>query len=246
MTERCFIVGVQRCGTTYLYHLLNDHPEIVMASPVRPEPKVFLDDRVAGDPAGYDRAIFPADPAGTVRGEKSTSYLDHERALERIEKTFPHARYLVALRDPVERALSHYRFSVAAGVERRDIATAVRDDIAGKEPSYDDTISVSPFAYVRRGNYVDSLRRLGRYVAQEHVHVVVLEELVDDPTVRTQVYRYLGVDDGHVADVPPTATNSSNSGSVLPARVRSVLQEYFAPLNAELAAYLGRAIDRWQ
>ena len=64
MADRCFIVGVQRCGTTYLYHLLNDHPEIVMASPVRPEPKVFLHDRVTGDPAGYDRLVFPHGPRG--------------------------------------------------------------------------------------------------------------------------------------------------------------------------------------
>ena len=59
MVERAFIVGVQRCGTTFLYHLLDQHPQITMARPVRPEPKVFLSDSVTGDAAAYDTKSFP-------------------------------------------------------------------------------------------------------------------------------------------------------------------------------------------
>ena len=44
MTNHFFIVGAQRCGTTYLYNLLDEHPEIEMAKPVKPEPKFFMKD----------------------------------------------------------------------------------------------------------------------------------------------------------------------------------------------------------
>ena len=105
MVERFFIAGIQRCGTTFLYHLLDSHPQIAMAKPVRPEPKVFLTDSFTSDPDGYDALLFPENPSAQVRGEKSTSYLDHDAALRRISVTFPEAKFLVLLRDPVERAL---------------------------------------------------------------------------------------------------------------------------------------------
>ena len=146
----------------------------------------------------------------------------------------------------MERALSHYRFSVEAGVEQRELSRAVRDDIAGREPKYDDNISVSPFAYARRGQYINSLKRLDRHVARDQIHVVVLEELVADPLVVGHVYRHLGVDDTHVPAVPAAATNPSDSTLVVSGRLRSMLKGYFAPLNAELELYLGRRIDGWQ
>jgi hypothetical protein len=44
VSDHFFIVGAQRSGTTYLYHLLSEHPSINMATPVWPEPKFFLID----------------------------------------------------------------------------------------------------------------------------------------------------------------------------------------------------------
>ena len=48
VTRHLLVIGAQRCGTTYLHDLLDAHPEIAMARPARPEPKVFLADELAG------------------------------------------------------------------------------------------------------------------------------------------------------------------------------------------------------
>jgi hypothetical protein len=246
MTDRIFIVGIQRCGTTFLYHLLDSHPQIAMAKPVRPEPKVFLNNLVTGDPGGYDALLFPDDPEAKVRGEKSTSYIDHDAALRRIGATFPEARYLVALRDPVERALSHYRFSVDSGLEHRSVEEAIIGDLEGREPEYDRSISVSPFAYVRRGHYLEQLLRLERHTHQTHIKVVINEELGEDGAEVADAYRFLKVDPSVRPRTCAIPTNKSTSQTHLPPSLRRTLQDHYAPLNAELEGYLGRALDRWQ
>ncbi len=246
MVDRVFIVGIQRCGTTFLYHLLNSHPQIAMATPVRPEPKVFLSDSVTGDPGGYDALLFPDDPAAKLRGEKSTSYLDHDPALRRISATFPEAMYVVALRDPVERALSHYRFSVENGVEHRSVEEAITGDLEGREPDYDQSISVSPFAYVRRGRYLEQLLRLERYATYDRMTVVISEELALEAIKVADVFRLLGVDSSFRTPVGTLPTNQSQLSLHITPSLRDTLQSYFAPLNADLESYLGRALDGWQ
>jgi hypothetical protein len=63
--SRFFIVGAQRSGTTYLWHALNHHPEICMASPVRPEPKFFMQEELWKKGKDYyERAYFSECRAG--------------------------------------------------------------------------------------------------------------------------------------------------------------------------------------
>ncbi len=127
MTERFFIVGGQRCGTTYLYHLLAGHPEIEMAVPVRPEPKFFLDDALYEKGLDhYERTFFAGKPGSKIKGEKSTSYLEYEKVAARISSAFPDASILVVVRNPVERAMSHWRFSTQNGVESVSMEEAFR------------------------------------------------------------------------------------------------------------------------
>ena len=78
MSNRFFcIIGAQRSGSTYLYQVLDEHPEITMARPLRPEPKFFLD--VAAWKKGREhylaRHFSDASPSA-ILGEKSTSYYE--------------------------------------------------------------------------------------------------------------------------------------------------------------------------
>ena len=79
------VIGAQRCGTTYLHDLLAAHPQIAMARPTRPEPKVFLSDEVADRGRGwYVETYFGHATDEPVLGEKSTSYLEYPEVADRV------------------------------------------------------------------------------------------------------------------------------------------------------------------
>ncbi len=83
VTRHLLVVGGQRCGTTYLHGLLDEHPEIAMARPARPEPKVFLSDELSGRGLEWYRSTYFAHATDEkVLGEKSTSYLEDPLAAD--------------------------------------------------------------------------------------------------------------------------------------------------------------------
>src|SRR5688572_26028790 len=98
--EHFLLAGAQRSGTTFLYHLLDQHPEIEMARPLRPEPKFFL--RTDAGIEDYTK-LFPGKPGAHVLGEKSTSYIEHPDAARLARSLLSEPRVIFLLRDPVER-----------------------------------------------------------------------------------------------------------------------------------------------
>src|SRR5262245_52381657 len=113
-----FIVGCQRSGTTSLAKRLDQMPGVRMAKPIRPEPKYFLrPDADHHSPNAYREAVFGGAASDELLGEKSTSYVERPDALHLISNTFPEARILCLVRDPITRALSNVNFSILNGFE---------------------------------------------------------------------------------------------------------------------------------
>jgi len=241
--QHFFLVGAQRSATTYLYHVLNEHPEIEMAVPVKPEPKFFLaEDSVTLGAAYYERAYFRGRAGAWLRGEKSTSYIEHEAAARHIAAVFPQARILFSLRNPIERAISNYWFSVNNGVETASLEEAFLHEDERRE-AYDKTrFSVSPFAYLKRGLYIDYLTMYGRYFSRDQITVLVSEQFTASPErALSDLYATLGVASDFV---PPSAHSQINDSQrpadqVLSPTLRRYLTDYFAEANARLAEYLG-------
>jgi hypothetical protein len=236
------IAGAQRCGTTSLYRLLDEHPEIEMAKPLRPEPKFFLDDSKFRLGLGYYDSQFFSDASARVRGEKSTSYIESDLALQRIAATMPAAPIVVVVRDPVARAISNFRFSVQNDVENLPMAEALR--AATGEREWDTKrFSVSPFDYLARGRYVDYLERAVRSTARDSIHVVIFEELVSETAVIARLYERLGVDASFRPSSFDTAVNASDAGDEpVDPEIRDWLGDYFREPNQRLASFLGRQL----
>ena len=132
------VIGAGKCGTTSLHHYLATHPEIQMS---RTKELRFFQDR--GDPSVYDAPPDPLlgaelserrnwyrgvdwyrsnfDPSFGVRGESTPGYTapHYPGCAARIASVVPGARLIFAVRDPVDRMLSTYRFRRGGGVERR-------------------------------------------------------------------------------------------------------------------------------
>lgn len=246
MSEHFVIVGAQRCGTTFLHRYLARHPEIEMAEPVQPEPKFFLRDDLDDDTAIdlYRRRFFGRKPRARRLGEKSTSYLEFESVAARLERLLPGVQVVVVLRDPVDRAVSHVSFSQDRGLERRSLGEALCPG-GPQPPAWNpDEVSVDPFAYVRRGRYIDYLDAYLRHIERCRIHVLVFEEMISSEAPLLGLLEFLGVDPGLAPDRPePANAASARELDELPCRDWLVAQ-YREP-NRRLERLLDRRLDRW-
>lgn len=244
MPEHFFIAGAQRSATTYLYRMLEQHPDITLAQPVRPEPKFFIRDDFSGDLEAYRREFF--DHADTAwLGEKSTSYIEHPVAAARIASCLPDAVIFFMLRDPVERALSNYRFSVMNGFESLPLAQAL--DAEATRVADGAGVSVSPFSYVGRGHYVRHLDPWRTCFPRQQLRLLVTEDVVGSKQALGRVFESLGLAAGVPLRGVDDAVNGSPEASVdIDPALRVRLRDAFTASNRELADTWGVDIGSWQ
>jgi len=186
------IAGVQKGGTTALFDYLGDYPDVAL-----PDAKElhFFDDEDRDwsrpDYAAY-HARFPA-PAGRPCGEATPIYVYWPSSLERIAAYNPAMKLVMVLRDPVQRAWSHWRMEYARGVETQPFAWCVRE---GRQRLFD----AEPwghhreFSYVERGFYGEQMQRLYGLFPRNQVLVLTSDALRRDPgPALAQVRAFLGL-----------------------------------------------------
>ena len=110
-----FLLGAGRCGTTSLYHMLRQHPEIFM--PEVKEPSFFCSYfQVVKDPISYFGLFVPSSEEKAI-GEASHVYFSNPESASVLHLLFPNARFIVILRNPTNRAYSLYKWTRRFGYE---------------------------------------------------------------------------------------------------------------------------------
>jgi hypothetical protein len=246
-----FIVGGKRCGTTSLQSWLDTHPAVIRSHSGKGTH--YFD-------VNYDkgrtwfRAHFPTRAhAALVRrrtgqpamsGEASPYYAFHPMSLDRLHEAIPHARVIFVLREPVERAYSHYLYEVRRGFEDltfEEALDAEESRIAGEEdrlrvdPSYRSVAHVH-WTYQARGRYVEQVRRAVSLFGPDQVHLLEFEAMKSDPEVRQRLVAFLRLDPHPF----PTLPHHERGGTTdVPAEAAARLCEYFAEPNAALEKEFG-------
>lgn len=242
MTQNHFIIaGAQRSGTTYLYRILDDHPDICMAKPMRPEPKYFLQNF---DTLNYDEYIsrfFKHCRSGQIFGEKSTSYYENEICAKNISVFLNESKVIFLLRDPVERALSNYFFTLEHGLETRTLEEVFleKKPVPTIERS---TISVDPFDYIGRGRYVDAIMVYQQYFSHENIGVFFFEELISSPEALRALYAFLDVDRTYRSKFFGQVFNAAPKVSRIEHSVYDKLSEIYKKPNQALSQLLARKL----
>jgi hypothetical protein len=194
------IIGAMKSGTTALYYYLEQHPEIYM-SPVK-EPNFFSsqEQENAAGAVTHIRTyqhLFRGVSSERAIGEASHSYLYEPRAAAEIRRYVPEAKLIAILRNPIDRAYSHFLHMVRSGTEPLDdFARALREEVAGihKERAFQD--------YIGRGLYYDQLKRYFNTFSRDQVKVYLYEDLSNTPVDTLQdAFRFLGVDDSFIPDI---------------------------------------------
>jgi sulfotransferase family protein len=244
-----FIIGgAPRSGTTWLYELLDRHPDVHMAKPVKPEPKFFLVDHLyAKGLQHYSDTWFAAAPAGRLAGEKSTDYLESAAAAERIARDLPHVKLVFILREPADRAYSNYLWTRMNGIETEDFETALRLEEERERTLPEKWRFARPFSYFSRGLYADLLVPYFARFPREQMSILRFEDIEAHPAdLAARLHRFLGVvPRPEDADGLGVINPSENRGETLNESSRRDLMARYADANRRLAGMLGPDIQLW-
>jgi hypothetical protein len=201
-----FIVGHQKCGTTALYKMIQDHPQVYL--PAQKEPRFFITERARrprdgarGRPATLDEylALFTDAAPEQRAGEASPQYLQYPQAPAAIAALNPDAKIIALLREPVSFLRSYHMQQLHNRVENeKDFQRAIELEPARRRgerfpprcdrPSY--------LLYSDQVRYAEQLSHVYAAFPSEQVLVLIYEEYRrDNEAVVRQVLRFLDVDD---------------------------------------------------
>jgi len=238
------ILGAQKAGTTALYAYLRWHPQI--SGPSFKEVSFFDRHYVRGE--RWYRAHLPARRSGTIVGEASPSYLFHPLAPQRVAQLLPHARLIALLRNPVDRAFSHYQHEVALGREPLTFEEAIdREDerMQGevehmlRDPEYFSEAWWN-YTYLARGQYAAQLERWFQAFPRERLLVLLTDELADDPAgTHRRVLEFLGVEPQELSSYPRIFERKYEQ---MASETRARLERSFEEPNDRLASLLNRQL----
>lgn len=248
-----FVIGSSRSGTTSLYHHFRQHPQIYVTRVFEPRFFAFegssLEFSGPGDELLKKRIVtnledyvvlFKDVTDETAIGEVSPAYLSSELAPTRIRHYIPDAKIIAILRNPVERAISSFRFEVLEGLELApNLETAlIREEIRmSNNWSY-------VYQYRRRGFYYTHMKRYFDIFPHSQIKVFLYEDWQDEVEFLKGVYRFLGVD-----EAPAMVQNSIrvNSSDAFRFKARGVLQpEFSRALRARLTAEYREEMEKLQ
>lgn len=247
------VVGAQRSGTTTLFRMLAEHPQLMR--PTLSKGTGYFDDQYVLGPRWYV-AHFPLRITGRLRSllrhqprvqtfECSGYYLFHPLAAQRIARDLPQAKVVVMMRDPVARAWSAHRHEQARGFDDLDFAQALAAEEARVGPEHDRLIldpaatshSHRHHAYAGRSRYRPQIERFIAELGPERVFLVEAERLFADPVGEfADLQRRLGLTMHRTTVL--SAWNARPGGDLDPA-LAARLRDEFASDDHYLTAQLG-------
>ncbi len=186
------VAGVQKAGTTALHYFIAKHPHIALP---RDQALHFFDkEENFQGPPDYNVLLSNFDPARRwqIAGEVTSDYVYWKPAMERIACYNPQMKIIVSLRNPADRAFSHWNMRKAKNQEPDDFLDAIKRDQS--QPIKDFSLEYRRFAYVDRGRYSSQIERVFRFFPREQVLIIKYENYRRDYSGTVDsVFDFLGV-----------------------------------------------------
>ena len=183
------IVGAMKSGTTSLARWLKPHPQVFLSDVKELH---FFDVHYDKGADWYRGHFAGAGPSPAV-GEATPVYMYDVQAPLRMHALLPDARIVAILRNPVDRAYSHYWHNRQRGNEPLEFREAVERE---PERRWHDQPYLHAYAYMDRGRYLHQLQRLTAHYPREQLLVETFDDLRQDPrSVYRRVCGFIGVDD---------------------------------------------------
>ena len=250
------IFGVSRSGTTSLYQYLAKHPNIEPC--VIKEPRFF--DMYYERGINWYRMNFPSKWQKFVftklkhkkfmTGEASGAYLQNPHAPKRIHELNPNMKLILLLRNPIDRAFSHYKRKVKNGSEKLSFEEVIEQEqsrIEGEmEKMEKDEKYYSPIyhslSYLTTGLYANRLKRWLKYFPINKILVLENGEFLNDPEkVYNQAIEFLDLPKWKLSNYRKFSKQDLKLD--MDPKTREKLLNYCKPFNEELYSIIGRRFD---
>lgn len=223
------IIGAQKSGTTALYGLLTNHPSV---KPAAVRELHFFDrpERFAKGPEWYRRCFPPPqwkNGQRSITGEKTPYYLFHPHVPEKVAEIVPRVRLIVLLRNPVDRAYSHYHHNMSMMQSRG----------RGEPGTFEEAVEQKDSSYLPRGIYVDQLQRWDEYFSRDQMLILKSEDFFKQTAETLRLVQdYLELPYQELES--PTREKTDRYPPMNP-DTRQRLEAYFEPHNQRLYEFLG-------
>lgn len=243
------IGGVQKGGTTALAQYLGRHPQLRL--PACKEAHVFdapdFDERWTAD--AIDARFEPLFPggfdmdSGILHGDATPISIFHPAFVRRIARYNPAMRWIVLLRDPVERAISQYYMERSRGDEWLPLPLALlaeRWRLKGHEHDFGHGSPLRHHSYLARGKYVCQLDSLMAMFPRKQVLLLLSRELRSDPaSTVARVLAFLNIDRAMPVQPLTPVFAGAYADRLAPKLVRPGLRRYFLREVTTLAERYG-------
>jgi len=253
------IIGFPKCGTTSLYEYLIQHPFVLSAA----GKEIDYFDRLYDRGISWYKMAFPSSMTKFyyknilkkqfVTGEATPRYMVHPHALKRIQMTLPNTKFIVLLRNPIDRAYSHYTMNVKNDYEHRTFEDALdhekertlgRYEKMQKNENYY-SWDYDLYAYLEHGIYVDKLKRWMSVFPKEQFLIIQSEEFSKDPSkVYNETLQHLELPEWKLKEYKRYKKLDYKDKNIDP-QLRKKLEGFFKPHNEKLFEFLGKRFD-WE
>ena len=227
-------VGTQKGGTTTLQKLLEKHPETFLPSDKELQFFSLHYER------GKDWYCQQFEGAGDNQrcGEITPYYIFHPEAPSRIHKLIPNVQIIVLLRDPVERALSHYFHARRHGFEPLELEQALKSE--RERLASGSSFSHQKHSYVSRSLYIEQLSRLEDIFAPEQLLILRSEDLFDSTLSCWQrIQSFIGLSEIPLLNPLEKANAGSGEANTVSCIVREWLRSELRDTVAEMKRRYG-------
>jgi len=220
-----FIVGAPKAGTTSLYHYLNEHPKIVMST--QKETDFFSDESLQKQAMYYGKnrintiekyhALFQ-NTEKEVLGEASVSYLFYDDVPKKIKIYNPNGKIIILLRNPIDRAFSHYLMDYRLGLVSQSF-----DEIVGAK-NKDEKTKLFYQQYIELGMYYQQVKRYLDVFGKENICILFYQDFKQDGAKEVKnIYQFLGVESNFEAEVGKKHNTFSMPKNAIVRKIYSVV-----------------------
>ena len=256
-----YIIGVVKGGTTSLFEYLMMHPNTIQ--PIGKEIDFFGEYYKRG--VNWYKCCFPLKyqknkaeksvSSKIITGEATPRYIDYPHAAKRIKALTPNAKFILLLRNPIERAYSHYVMNFNNGDENLETLSfeeAIQNEEKRISGEYEKMIENEnyyswkyyDYGYLNQGIYAKKIKNWYKVFPKESLLILQSEKMFSEPKILfKRVLEFLNLPEYTLDKFEKFKPGNYSNAQKIQPEIRKKLEDYFENHNKELYQLLGEEFN---